>query len=342
MTERPDTVHGRLMEAVHVTGYTFERACSELEWLLEEDRWKLVGYSEIDDFMATVKFDGLKPVVERRKKIAKRLAELGAGQRATARMLGVDETTVRRDLEKRPAAQAAHDDKKPNENKVAEEPIAAQAAWFNNEKIDPAKLSKTRAKHNENRTERLEKIEEISKGNSPLITERRYPILCADPPWRYENPPIGGSNRSIENHYPTMTLEEICALPVAQVAADDALLYLWATAPKLAECFKVVESWGFEYRTNLVWVKDKIGMGYHARNQHELLLVCRRGEMPPPEPGTQSPSVIFSERAEHSEKPSEFYELIGRLYPTMGRIELFARGPREGWARWGNQAEAAA
>jgi N6-adenosine-specific RNA methylase IME4/ParB-like chromosome segregation protein Spo0J len=193
----------------------------------------------------------------------------------------------------------------------------------------------------ERRTERIERIEEISKGNAPLLTPRRYPIIYADPPWRYENPPIGATSRAIENHYPTMTLEEICALPVADIAAEDALLYLWATAPKLAECFQVVTAWGFQYRTNLVWVKDKIGMGYHARNQHELLLVCRRGEMPPPEAGTQSSSVIFADRTEHSAKPVAFYELIERLYAGIGKIELFSRSPREGWAAWGNQAEAA-
>ena len=197
-------------------------------------------------------------------------------------------------------------------------------------------------KATERRAERIERIEEISKGNTPLLTPRRYPVIYADPPWRYENPPMGGTNRSIENHYPTMTLEEICALPVAEVAADDAILYLWATAPKLIECMEVIKAWGFEYRTNMVWDKVKIGMGYHARNQHELLLIARRGNMPPPEPGQQPPSVIRIDRGDHSAKPVEFYEIIERNYPGIGKIELFCRSPREGWAVWGNQSEAAA
>lgn len=194
----------------------------------------------------------------------------------------------------------------------------------------------------ERRAERIERIEEISKGNAPLLTPRRYPIILADPPWRYEQPPMGDTNRSIENHYPTMSLDEICALPVSQIAAEDCLLFLWATAPKLYECMKVVDAWGFEYRTNSVWVKDKIGMGYYFRNQHELLLVCRRGEMPPPDAGTQPSSVITAPRLEHSAKPVEVYEIIERLYPSVGKIELFSRSPRDGWASWGNQAEAAA
>lgn len=191
------------------------------------------------------------------------------------------------------------------------------------------------------RAERLEKIAEISKGNAELSTAVRYPIIYADPPWRYENPPMGGNNRSIENHYPTMTLEEICALPVRDLATDDALLYLWATAPKLAECMKVIEAWGFDYRTNLVWDKEVIGMGYHARNQHEILLVAKRGEIPPPPAGEQPASVHRERRGEHSAKPIFYYEMIEAAYPQLPKIELFSRSPREGWAAWGNQAEAA-
>jgi N6-adenosine-specific RNA methylase IME4 len=153
---------------------------------------------------------------------------------------------------------------------------------------------------------------------------------------------MGGPNRAIENHYPTMALDEICALPIAELAADDAVLYLWATAPKLAECFAVIEAWGFNYRTNIVWAKDKLGMGYYARSQHELLLIARRGALPPPLPENRISSVVYAVREEHSKKPDLFYELIERWYPTLPKIELFARSMREGWTGWGNQlAEAA-
>lgn len=191
------------------------------------------------------------------------------------------------------------------------------------------------------RKERIDNIVEISKGNRDLGTDRKFPIIYADPPWRYETPPMGGSNRSIENHYPTMTLEEICALPVKDLATDDALLYLWATSPKLAECMKVIEAWGFVYRTSFVWVKDKIGMGYHARNQHELLLVAKRGELPPPPPTARQSSVIHAPRTEHSAKPVEFHVLIEGMYPELPKIELFCRSARHGWEVWGNQAGAA-
>lgn len=188
------------------------------------------------------------------------------------------------------------------------------------------------------RGERLEKLAEIAKGNTELSTGVRYPVIYADPPWRYENPPIGASSRSIENHYPTMTLDEICALPVGELATADAILYMWATAPKLAECFKVLEAWGFEYRTNAVWDKEVIGMGYHFRNQHEILLVAKRGEIPPPQAGTQPSSVFREKRGEHSAKPHHYYEMIEAAYPQLPKIELFCRSPREGWAVWGNQS----
>lgn len=190
------------------------------------------------------------------------------------------------------------------------------------------------------RETRNETIIEASQGNTELGTEARYPIIYADPPWRYENPPIGASNRSIENHYPTMTLEEICNLPVAELATEDSVLFLWATAPKLAECMDVIKAWQFEYRTCLVWYKKKIGMGYHARNNHELLLISKRGSVPAPEVSTRPASVVEADRTAHSEKPDIFYEIIESQYPDLPKIELFARNAREGWERWGNQSGA--
>jgi N6-adenosine-specific RNA methylase IME4 len=168
----------------------------------------------------------------------------------------------------------------------------------------------------------------------------RFVILYADPPWQYENPPMGGTNRSIENHYPTMTLEAICALQVPAIAHEDSLLFMWATSPKLYECMKVLDAWGFEYRTDMVWVKDQIGMGYHVRGQHESLLIAKRGELPPPAVENRPSSVIESPRLEHSAKPPITYDLIDRMYPGVRKIELFGRAPepREHWTAWGNQA----
>ena len=168
----------------------------------------------------------------------------------------------------------------------------------------------------------------------------KFVLLYADPPWRYENPPMGGSNRSIENHYPTMTLEEICALTVGDIAHENAVLFMWATSPKLAECMTVLDAWGFVHRTTAVWIKDKIGMGYYWRERHEILLTAKRGELPPPT--IEVPDlVIESPRLEHSAKPPVLYDLLDRMYPGVRKIELFGRGAldRPLWTIWGNQAE---
>lgn len=226
---------------------------------------------------------------------------------------------------------------------IAEAPIERQreiVARGEKEILEAAKQIRAE-KASVKREERIQRIADISRGNAPLLLPQRYPIIYADPPWRYENPPMGSAGRAIENHYPTMTLEEICALTVSEICTEDALLYLWATAPKLAECMKVIEAWGFEYRTNMVWDKEKIGMGYHVRNQHELLLIAKRGNIPPPVPGTQPSSLYRETRGEHSAKPDFFYEMIETAYPSLPKIELFSRRVRVGWTNWGNQASAA-
>lgn len=186
------------------------------------------------------------------------------------------------------------------------------------------------------REERIERIAEIAKGNLELDTTVRYPVLYADPPWQYEH--SESESRAIENQYPTMSLSDICALPVGELATPDAILFLWTTSPKLAESMKVIDSWGFTYRTCAVWDKQKIGMGYYFRQQHELLLVATRGSIPTPPPENRARSVISEPRGEHSAKPERFAELIEAMYPTLPRIELFSRSPRQGWMAWGNQS----
>jgi N6-adenosine-specific RNA methylase IME4/ParB-like chromosome segregation protein Spo0J len=167
-----------------------------------------------------------------------------------------------------------------------------------------------------------------------------FALVYADPPWRYEH--VKTESRAIENQYPTMELEQICALDVASITTDDAVLLLWTTAPKLEEAFAVIRAWGFTYRTNLVWDKDRIGMGYWARIQHEHLLVATKGEPPTPAEGARPASVVREKRDQkHSRKPASFYGLIESTFPGLPKVELFCRTPQPGWSVWGNEAEAA-
>jgi N6-adenosine-specific RNA methylase IME4/stage V sporulation protein SpoVS len=188
----------------------------------------------------------------------------------------------------------------------------------------------------ERRTERMHDLAVIAQANAELGLGRRYPVIYADPPWRYEH--AESESRAIENQYPTMSHEELCELPVGDLATNDAIIFLWATAPKLAESLALLDAWGFNYRTCAVWDKQHIGMGYYFRVQHELLLIATRGEIPAPAPADRPPSVISSPRAAHSRKPAEFRDIIERFYPGLPRIELFCREAPEGWDTWGNQS----
>lgn len=161
-------------------------------------------------------------------------------------------------------------------------------------------------------------------------------MIYADPPWRYSF--SKSSSRKIENQYPTMPLKDICALPVADIAAENCVLFLWGTSPKLPEAMEVLTSWGFNYTTCGVWRKDKIGMGYYFRQQHELLLIGTRGSHNTPPPPSRPSSVLEGPRTRHSAKPESAYEAIERMYPERTKIELFARIARPGWTRWGFDA----
>ncbi len=162
-----------------------------------------------------------------------------------------------------------------------------------------------------------------------------FDVIVADPPWPYRNSiwPWGPA----ELHYPSMSLEEICALKVP--AAPDSALFLWATNPCLREAFQVVDAWGFEYKTNVVWVKTnrrRPGAGFYVRGWHELLLVCTRGSFVPCQVGREPlGSVIEADVGEHSVKPQEAYSLIERIYPDAAYLELFARNRRPNWTAWG-------
>lgn len=167
----------------------------------------------------------------------------------------------------------------------------------------------------------------------------KFNVIYADPPWRFE--PYSretGMDRAPENHYPTMTLQQILDLPVTTIAADDCVLFLWATAPMMPEALDVMRAWGFTYKSQCIWNKDALGTGYWFRNKHELLLVGVKGSIPAPLPGTQYASVIDGPVKDHSRKPLIFRGMIEGLFPNLPKLELFARTPAPGWGQWGKEA----
>jgi N6-adenosine-specific RNA methylase IME4 len=190
-------------------------------------------------------------------------------------------------------------------------------------------------------TRRAEREQELAAKQAALPT-RKYGVIVADPEWRFEPWSCEtGMDRSASNHYPTSTLEVIKSRDVSSIAADDAVLCLWATAPMLPQALSVMDAWGFEYRSNYVWAKDRVGTGYWSRNAHEHWLIGVRGNIPAPAMGTQWDSIVEAPVGEHSAKPPVFLQMLEEYYPNLKRIELNCRGPaRPGWDAWGNEADA--
>ena len=181
--------------------------------------------------------------------------------------------------------------------------------------------------------------EKILAGIQFALPTKKYGVIYADPEWRFEvYSRDTGLDRSADNHYSTTATDSICERPVGDIAADDCCLFLWATVPMLPDALKVIEAWGFKYKSHAMWRKDRIGTGYWFRNAHELLLVGTRGNVPAPAMGTQLESVIDAPVGKHSEKPDAFYELIETYFPNLPKIELNARRARPGWDAWGNEA----
>lgn len=164
----------------------------------------------------------------------------------------------------------------------------------------------------------------------------KYKCILADPPWSYDNKNTGGSMTSgAANQYDTMSLEDICNMPIQDIADKDCVLFMWATTPLLPEAFRVLDAWGFKYKTSIYWRKImSLGMGYWFRGQVELCLVGVKGNVKAFR--SQRPNFIQSKVRKHSQKPDQLYGMIEEL-GISPRIELFARERRQGWDQFGNQ-----
>jgi N6-adenosine-specific RNA methylase IME4 len=179
------------------------------------------------------------------------------------------------------------------------------------------------------------------------FTKRRhFATILADPPWQFVNRTgkMAPEHRRL-SRYSTMTLPQICALPVGEVAASTAHLYLWVPNALLPEGLEVMKAWGFHYKSNIVWHKirkdggsDGRGVGFYFRNVTELILFGVRGKNARTlQPGRTQVNLIATRKREHSRKPDEQYEVIESCSPGP-YLELFSRGVRKKWAVWGNEA----
>jgi len=173
--------------------------------------------------------------------------------------------------------------------------------------------------------------------------DKKYNILLLDPPWKYnarnnKNTKFGGG---AGGHYPLMSMEEIKALPIQDIAADNCAMFLWTTFPYLDEQIKLFEHWGFVYKTlGFSWIKLNtknkkpfFGVGYYARSNCEVCLMGIKGKMKPV--SNKVSSVVLSPRERHSKKPAVVRERIVELFGDVPRLELFARETALGWDSWG-------
>lgn len=167
------------------------------------------------------------------------------------------------------------------------------------------------------------------------IPNDKYDLVYADPPWQYGNS-MPNYYTEQANYYPLMSIDQICQMPIKEIINKDAVLFLWVTSPMLQDAFKVIEAWGFKYKTSFVWDKIKHNMGHYSSVRHEFLLLAIRGSYPLHNLKLYD-SVYSEERTEHSKKPQFYYQMIEDIYCNAKKIELFSREKREGWYSYGNQ-----
>lgn len=187
---------------------------------------------------------------------------------------------------------------------------------------------------------------------STVVDDMRYQTLLADPPWAYRNEKTGGTHMisGASSHYPVMSMDELKAMPIKEIVADDAILILWVTWPQLPNGMDLIRAWGFEYVTGLPWIKvrsvshslwdgdviklNRMGLGFWVRGVSEVVCIAKRGNVHPP---TDRYIGLLANCIKHSRKPESVYELA----ETFGGpyLELFARSRRSGWDAFGNQVD---
>lgn len=228
-------------------------------------------------------------------------------------------------------------------------------------KVFLAVVKEQRARRQAEKKERRQHREIELGARQTALPAKKYGVIVADPEWRFKPySSESGMDRAADNHYPTSDLETLMRRDVGAIAADDSVLFLWATVPMLVEAICAADAWGFcwfdrqngllvpekgraRYVTHFAWLKQKIITGYWNRGKHEILLVFTRGNPVAPAMGDQLPSWaegegVAADATEHSRKPEIFLEWIERLWPNTPKIELNARRARPGWDAWGNEA----
>lgn len=336
MTESPQTVHGRMLEGAHLTGYSFGRAREHLFDLLKDDRWRDLGYKDGSQFVRSVRtaFAGLDIPAEERASLARTLAPI-ASQRAIADMVGVPEQRIARDLGKsRGAPNGADRAEEIEETRDAIKSVAPNGAPAQSG-LDAATAARKEADKQQRKAEAEQRNEEL-KAAAPAPPLGQYGVIVIDPPWPMEKIERDVRPNQVAFDYPTMDEAELSAYPLP--AAEDCHLFVWTTHRFLPVALRLLDAWEFRYVCTFVWHKSggfqPIGLPQY---NSEFAVYARKGA--PKFVDTKAfPTCFEAPRREHSRKPDEFYATIARV--TAGpRIDIFAREPRDGFDVSGNETK---
>ena len=181
----------------------------------------------------------------------------------------------------------------------------------------------------------IQRAERLEKNQATEWPKGKYRVIYADPPWKYGDERFGMDGAI--DQYDLMDLEAIKALPVKDLAEDDAVLFMWATSPLLKEGIEVVESWGFKYKTHMIWNKQKGTLGNYVSPRHELLFIATKGSCTPDTKDRPNSVQTIERTGRHSEKPEEFRKIIEKLCTYGNKVELFARTAPDGCVAYGNE-----
>lgn len=186
-----------------------------------------------------------------------------------------------------------------------------------------------------------QRVETVTKNEFKVDifnTKEKFRVIYSDPAWSYndkqDTPQLGGAAK----HYDTMSVNEICKLPVNDISEKDSVLFLWVTSPLLEDAFTVIKAWGFKYKTSFVWDKVKHNMGHYNSVRHEMLLIATKGSCTPDNKKLYDSVQSIERNDNHSEKPIEFLNIIDDLYNYGNKLEMFCRNiKKEKWYGWGNE-----
>jgi N6-adenosine-specific RNA methylase IME4 len=351
-----DETYGELREGLHIAGYTFERVCIRLKTLLAGDGWKQCGggFKDVNKFLDSLRFERFKAVAEERKEIAALIKrnQPKASNRQIAKTLGVNRMTINRDI----GTNVPPEDKSTSNINDRENlggtnvpSLSGAAAAVAVHKTEQRAAANEKILTSRNNYEARDKEAVIGDLKAMAEAEQKFSVIYADPPWEFKVYSGKGKSRSAERHYDCSSLEAIKALPVKDLAAPDAALFLWAVWPELTGALEVIKAWGFEYKTiGLLWVKSSPnaeqigldgaglhwGMGYWTRANTEPCLFATRGNPQRLDKGVHQ--VIIAPVGEHSAKPPDARRQITRLI-VGPYLELFARQAADGWTSWGDE-----